>query len=163
MAKYAFPSSLLEEYDSTLYEGGDYDSIEEILSIYDIEMDYIFDIENEVRINNNKKYVGTNKVNMPYEASELLSEYFEDIMQSVEKQEDINLNGSMLKLYKRHKYEFGYYDNGELFITININPKTHAVSCNLWEDVIDGGVSPDYKCVMRFTKSEFERFVNLIN
>ncbi len=163
MAKYAFPSSLLEEYDNALYEGGDYDSIEEILSIYEIEMDYILDIENELRINNNKKYVGTNKVNMPYEASELLSEYFDIVMQAVENMEDINLNGSMLKLYKRHKYEFGYYDNDELFMTVNINPKKRAVACNLWEDVIDGGISPDYKCVMRFTESEFERFAKMLN
>lgn len=163
MAKYAFPSSLLEEYDSALYNGGDCESVEDILCIYDIEMDYIFDIENEVRINNNKKYVGTNKVNMPYEASELLSEYFDVVMQAVENKEDINLNGSMLKLYKRHKYEFGYYNDGELFMAININPKSQAVSANLWEDVIDGGICPDYKCVMRFTESEFERFAKMLN
>ena len=163
MAKYAFPSSLLEDYDNALCEGGDYDSIEDILSIYEIEMDYIFDIENEVRINNNKKYVGTNKVYMPYEADELLSEHFDIVMQAVENKEDINLNGNDLKLYKRHKYEFGYYDGEELFMTVNINSKKRAVACNLWEDVIDGGVSPDYKCVMRFTESEFARFAKMLN
>ena len=162
MAKYAFPSSLLEDYDNALCEGGDYEIVEEILSIYEIEMDYIFDIENEVRYNNNKKYIGINKADIPHEASELLSEYFDIVMQAVENKEDINLNGSMLKLYKRHKYEFGYYDNCELFMTVNINPKTRAVSCNLWEDVIDGGISPDYKCVMRFTESEFEKYLKLI-
>ena len=162
MAKYAFPSSLLEDYDNALCEGGDYESIEDILSIYEIEMDYIFDIENEVRYNNNKKYIGVNKVDIPHEASELLSEHFDIVMQAVENKEDINLSGSMLKLYKRHKYEFGYYDNGELFMTVNINPKTRAVSCNLWEDVIDGGISPDYKCVIRFTESEFEKYLKLI-
>ena len=162
MAKYAFPSSLLEDYDNALCEGGDYEVVEEILSLYEIEMDYIFDIENEVRINNNKKYLGTNKVNIPYEASEILNDHFELVMQAVENKEDINLNGTMLKLYKRHKHEYGYYDNNELFMTININPKIRAISCNLWEDVIDGGIRPDYKCVMRFTESEFEKYSKLI-
>ena len=163
MSKYAFPSSLLEDYDNALYEGGDYESIEDILCIYEIEMDYIFDIENEVRINNNKKYVGTNKADIPREACDLLNDCFELVMQAVENKEDINLSGNDLKLYKRHKYEFGYYNEGELFMTININPKTRAVSCNLWEDIVDGGISPDYKCVMRYTEKEFERFAKMLN
>ena len=112
----------------------------------------------------NKKYIGVSELQISCDGNDLLSEdNLEKVIQAVENNQDINARGTELKLYKRHKYEFGYYDNDELFITININPKKRVVSFNLWEDVVDGSINPDTKCVMRYTENEFERFANLIN